>query len=117
MKALIASIPYDSLPKEKLELREHNYQSTIYIVFRLLGQYVRCEVYSSKGRSDAEVETKDAIYIFEFKIGGKPQDALSQIKEAGYAEKYSASEKNVFLVGATIAKNKRTLGKWVIEKL
>ena len=117
MKALIASIPYDSLPKEKLELREHNYQSTIYIVFRLLGQYVRCEVHSSKGRSDAEVETKDAIYIFEFKIGGKPQDALSQIKKAGYAEKYSASEKNIFLVGASIDENERTLGDWMIEKL
>ena len=60
---------------------------------------------------------KEAIYIFEFKVGGKPQDALNQIKEAGYAEKYSASEKNVFLIGASINRNKRTLGKWVIEKV
>ena len=117
MKSLIASIPYDSLEKEKLELREHNYQSAIYLVFRLLGQYVRTEVHSSKGRSDVEVETKDAIYIFEFKVGGKPQDALNQIKEAGYAEKHLASNKAVFLIGASISKNKRTLGKWVIEEV
>ena len=117
MKALTASIPYDSLPKEKLELREHNYQSTIYIVFRLLGQYVRCEVHSAVGRSDVEVETADSIYIFEFKVGGKPQDAIAQIKETGYAEKYLASNKNIFLIGATISRNKRTLGKWQIEKV
>ena len=117
MKSLIASIPYDSLEKEKLELREHNYQSAIYLVFRLLGQYVKTEVHSSKGRSDVEVETKDAIYIFEFKMGGKPQDALNQIKEMGYAEKHRASDKNIFLIGAAISKNKRTLGKWQIEKV
>jgi len=117
MKALIASIPYDTFSKEKQELREHNYQSAIYLVFRLLGQYVRTEVHSSLGRSDVEVETKEALYIFEFKVGGKPQDAISQIKEAGYAEKYSASNKSIFLIGASINRNKRTLGKWLIEKL
>ena len=117
MKALIANIPYDTFSKEKQELREHNYQSAIYLVFRLLGQYVRTEVYFSLGRSDVEVETNEAIYIFEFKVGGKPQDAISQIKEAGYAEKYSASNKSIFLIGASINRNKRTLGKWLIEKL
>ncbi|MGP1414739.1 MAG: AAA family ATPase [Treponema sp.] len=117
MKSLIASIPYDSLEKEKLELREHNYQSAIYLVFRLLGQYVRTEVHSSKGRSDVEVETKDAIYIFEFKMKGRAEEAIAQIKEQGYAEKHRASNKNIYLIGASIARGKRTLGKWVVEKV
>ena len=117
IKALLASIPYDSFSKDKVTLREYTYQTTIYLIFRLMGQYVRTEVHSSKGRSDVEVETKDAIYIFEFKVGGKPIDALAQIKEAGYAEKYEASGKNVFLIGATISRNKRTLSKWQIEKV
>ena len=116
-KALMASIPYDSLPEDKLFLREQNYQTAIYLIFLLLGQYVKTEVHSSKGRSDVEVETKDSIYIFEFKVGGKPQDALSQIKEAGYAEKHIASNKNIYLIGAVISRNKRTLGKWMFEKL
>jgi len=59
---------------------------------------------------------KEAIYIFEFKVGGKPQNAISQIKEAGYAEKYSASNKSIFLIGASITRSKRTLGKWMVEK-
>ena len=117
IKALMASIPYDTLPEDKLFLREQNYQTTIYLIFSLMGEYVRTEVHSSLGRSDVEVETKEAIYIFEFKVGGKSQDAISQIKEAGYAEKYSASNKSIFLIGASINRNKRTLGKWLIEKL
>ena len=116
-KALMASIPYDSLPEDKLFLREHNYQTAIYLIFLLMGQYVRTEVHSAVGRSDVEVETADAIYIFEFKVGGKPQDAITQIKESGYADKHKASNKNIFLIGASISRNKRTLGKWVVEKV
>ena len=117
MKSLIASIPYDSLPKEKSELREHNYQSAIYLVFRLLGQYVRTEVHSSAGRSDVEVETKDGIYIFEFKMEGSKEEALTQIKESGYAEKHKASEKSIFIIGVSINEEERTLGEWLVEKL
>ena len=82
-----------------------------------MGEYVGTEVHSSVGRSDVEVETADSIYIFEFKVGGKPQDAIAQIKETGYAEKHRASNKNIFLIGATISRNKLTLGKWVVEKV
>ena len=117
IKSLMASIPYDSLPEDKLFLREHNYQTAIYLIFHLMGQYVRTEVQGSQGRSDVEVETQDSIYIFEFKVGGKPIDALTQIKEMGYAEKHKASKKSVYLIGASISRNKRTLGKWVVEKL
>jgi len=117
MKALIASIPYDCLPPDRLFLREHNYQTAIYLVFKLLGQYVRTEVHSVKGRSDVELETQGAIYIFEFKIGGSEKEAIAQIKEAGYAEKHKASNKNIFLVGVSIAQDERTLGKWCIEKV
>ncbi|MGP1519968.1 MAG: AAA family ATPase [Treponema sp.] len=117
IKALMASIPYDSLPENKLFLREQNYQTTIYLIFRLMGQYVRTEVHSSVGRSDVEVETADSIYIFEFKVGGKPIDALNQIKEAGYADKHKASNKSVFIVGVSISQDERTIGKWQIEKM
>ncbi len=116
IKSLIASIPYDSLSEEELALREHNYQTAIYLIFTLLNQYVRSEVHGAKGRSDAEVETANAIYIFEFKVGDTPEEAIWQIKEAGYAEKYASSKKDVFLIGAVIDKKMRTLGEWKIEK-
>jgi len=112
IKSLLASIPYDNLSPDKLFLREHNYQTAIYLIFLLMGQYVRCEVHSSHGRSDVEVETKDAIYIFEFKVGGEPIDAITQIKEAGYADKHKASSKTIHLIGAIIGKEERTLESW-----
>ena len=117
IKALLASIPYDSFPRDKLSLREHNYQTAIYLIFLLMGQYARTEVHSSRGRSDVEAETDNAIYIFEFKVGGKPIDAITQIKDAGYAEKHGATSKDIFLIGATISRNKKTLGRWQIEKI
>ena len=113
----MASIPYDSLPEDKLFLREHNYQTTIYLIFRLMGQYVRTEVHSSKGRSDVEVETQDSIYIFEFKVGDEPDVSIAQIKEMGYAKKHSTSNKNIFLIGASISQDTRTLEEWKVEKL
>ena len=116
-KSLIASIPYDSFPEDKQFLREHNYQTAIYLIFHLMGKHVRTEVQSSKGRSDVEVETKDAVYIFEFKMGGKVADAIAQIKEKGYAEKYESSNKNVYLIGVSIDRSKCTIDKWQVEKL
>jgi len=117
IKSLMASIPYDSLPPDKLFLREHNYQTTIYLIFTLMGQYTRSEVHSSAGRSDVEVETSDGIYIFEFKVGGIPSDAIAQIKASGYATKHEASGKSVFLVGVVVNPDERTLAEWVIEKV
>ena len=66
-------------------------------------------------RSDVKDKTDNALYNFEFKVGGKPADAIAQIKEAGYAEKHGASNKKIVLIGATISRNKRTLSKWQIE--
>ena len=116
-KALMASIPYDSLPEDKLFLREHNYQTAIYLIFLLLGQYVRSEVHSAKGRSDVEVETADSIYIFEFKVDENPLEAIAQIKMAGYAQKYEVSNKSVFIIGCSISQDERTLDEWIVEKV
>ena len=90
---------------------------TSYLVFLLMGQYARTEVHSSLGRSDVKAKTDNAIYNFEFKVGGKPPDAITQIKDAGYAEKYGVSSKDIFLIGATISRNRRTLSKWEVEKV
>jgi len=117
IKSLMASIPYDSLPQDKIALREQNYQTIVYLIFRLMGERVRSEVHSAKGRSDVEVETADGIYIFEFKVGGTPQDAIEQIKMQGYADKYTCSTKALFLIGVSISEDKRTLERWQIEKM
>ena len=44
MQAIIAGIPYDNFNKENLKLREQNYQTAVYLIFRLMGQFVQTEI-------------------------------------------------------------------------
>ena len=116
MKAIISSIPYDDFPKEKLKLREQNYQTAVYLVFALMGQFVQTEVHCGTGRADCVVHTADTIYIFEFKLSGNSsaEDALNQIKEKKYAAKYQVDGKKIVLIGAGFDEEKRTIKEWQI---
>ena len=117
MQAIISSIPYDDFPKDKLKLREQNYQTAVYLVFALMGQFVQTEVHCGTGRADAVVTTADSVYIFEFKLSGNgsAEDALMQIKTNGYAEQYKTDGKKVVLIGAGFDEEKRTIRDWKTE--
>ena len=119
MQAIIASIPYDDFPNDKLKLREQNYQTAVYLVFALMGQFVQTEVHCATGRADAVVSTADAVYIFEFKLSGNgsAEDALAQIKENSYAAQYKADGKKVVLIGAGFDEETRTIKDWQTEVL
>ncbi len=119
MQAIISSIPYDDFPKDKLKLREQNYQIAVYLVFALIGQFVQTEVHSAKGRADCVVQTASSIYIFEFKLSGNgsAEDSVNQIKENGYAERYKADSKKIVLVGSSFDEQARTIKEWKTEVL
>ena len=114
MQALIAGIPYDNFTKENLKLREQNYQTAVYLIFALMGQFVQTEVHCSTGRSDCVVYTTDAVYIFEFKLtgNGTAEDAINQIKEQNYAAKYRSEGKTIVLIGASFDEETRTIKEW-----
>ena len=119
MQAIIASIPYDDFPKEKLKLREQNYQTAVYLVFALMGQFVQTEVHCGTGRADAVVTTADSVYIFEFKLSGNgsAEDALNQIKENSYAAQYKGRGKKIVLIGSSFNEQTRTIKEWQTEVL
>lgn len=106
--ALFASIPYasDDAPFE------HYFQTVIYLVFTLLGQYVHCEVHSARGRADCIVETEEFVYIFEFKLDKSADEALAQIEEKGYALPYAADKRKVYKIGASFESETRVLKDW-----
>ena len=114
MQAIIASIPYDDFPKDKLKLREQNYQTAVYLVFALMGQFVQTEVHCSTGRADCIVTTAHTVYIFEFKLSGNgsTEDAINQIKEKNYAAQYKADGKKIVLIGSSFDEKKRTIKEW-----
>ena len=119
MQAIIASIPYDNFTDKNLKLREQNYQTAVYLVFALMGQFVQTEVHCSTGRADCVVSTADAVYIFEFKLSdnGSAEEALAQIKKNGYAVQYKADGKKIVLIGAGFDEEKRTIKEWKAEVL
>ena len=118
MQAIIASIPYDNFTEENLKLREQNYQTAVYLIFALMGQFVQAEVHCALGRSDAVVTTADTVYLFEFKLtgNGTAEDAIAQIKEKNYAAPYQASGKKIVLIGSSFNEQKRTIQDWKIER-
>ena len=67
------------------------------------------ECWTNRGRVDAVVETPCGIYVFEFKLNGTAEEALAQIKEKGYHEKYLRSGKKVTLAGVAFDADMRNL--------
>ena len=119
MRSIIAGIPYDNFTEENMKLREQNYQTAVYLVFALMGQFVQTEVHCSTGRADCIVTTADSIYLFEFKLTGNSsaEDALNQIKEKEYAAKYQVDGKKIMLIGAGFDEKTRTIKEWKVELL
>ncbi|MGP1490672.1 MAG: PD-(D/E)XK nuclease domain-containing protein, partial [Treponema sp.] len=119
LRAIISGIAYDNFTAENLKLREQNYQTAVYLVFTLMGQFVQTEVHCSTGRTDCIVTTADSIYIFEFKLSGNgsAEEALNQIKENGYAERYKADSKKIVLIGSSFDEQTRTIKDWKTEVL
>ena len=91
---------------------ERDFQNVIYITFMLLGQYIHTGLNSSKGRADAVVETKDIVYIFEFKCGKSAEEALQQIEDKGYAVPYAADSRRILKIGVNFDPEKRSLEGW-----
>ena len=120
LKSIMASLPYDTVKKDtdkSIALREHNFQVCIYLVFALMGQFVEVETPSSAGRTDCLVKTEKAVYIFEFKLKESAEDALKQIKEKNYAERYKAENKNIVLIGVSFDPEEKTVKEWISETL
>jgi len=110
VKSLFASIPYQIFISE----REAYYHSIIYLVLRLSGAEVRCEDSTNVGRIDAVLETAKKIYIMEFKVGSA-EEALEQINEMKYYEKFLDRGKEVVLFGIGFDPGIRNIGNYLIE--
>ena len=64
MQAIIASIPYDDFPNDKLKLREQNYQTAVYLVFALMGQFAQTEVHCYSTAMDGGGSTQQRCFGF-----------------------------------------------------
>ena len=108
-RSFFASIPHDLENKT-----EKHYQTIFYLLFRLMGQYVDAEVKSAIGRADVVVRLADAVYVFEFKYDGTPDEALAQIESKNYAIPYQSDGRRIVKIGVNFDSATRTIGEWKI---
>ncbi|MCI5163320.1 MAG: hypothetical protein D3917_15130 [Candidatus Electrothrix sp. AX5] len=114
LQALFSSITVKQL--DKVKEYEGFYHSVIYIVLKLLGIQIQCEVQSSFGSTDAVIMTEEYIYVLEFKMG-TAASALEQIKQRKYHAPYLADQRDLVLVGFGFDKAQRNLTEVLVEQI
>jgi len=92
------------------------FQNFLFTFFRLLGLYVEVERATSDGRTDMIVQTKDYIYIFEFKLDKTADEALKQIDEKGYARPFATDQRPLYKIGVNFSSSKRCVDGWQVVK-
>lgn len=108
---LFASIPIDI----QVENREKYYQSIIYLLCLLVGIDMQVELSTNVGIIDAVIQTNDAIVIFEFKLRGTAQEALDQILDKKYYERFLSRGKKIILVGVEFNMQTRNITQWLVQ--
>lgn len=107
IKAFIASMPY-----HYDNTKEPDSQTIMYMIFSLLGMYVKVEVASALGRADAIIETADYVYIIEYKVNHSVDEALQQIEDKGYATPYLSDPRKLVKIGMNFSSECRGLESW-----
>lgn len=110
LQSFFADTPYE-LARD-LEL---HYQNLLFIVFKLVGFYVKAEYHTNQGRIDLVVQTDRFIYVMEFKLNGTAEEALQQINDKQYAKPFETDGRKVFKIGVNFSAETRNVDKWLVE--
>ncbi|WP_025743170.1 PD-(D/E)XK nuclease domain-containing protein [Aquimarina pacifica] len=112
VNGLLANISY-LISKNK----EGYLHSNIILLFKLLGFDVVSEDSTNLGRIDVTIKFSNIIYIIEFKRRGEPCEAIKQIKQQKYYEKFEDEQKKIILVGIIFDGKNRRIEKFLKENL
>ena len=113
LNALLAGLPSEAYDKKS----EGLFHGLIHFIFQLLGMFIKSEVHSSRGRADSVVETATHVFIFEFKFNRSADEALTQIKNNKYADKYRADNKIIIGIGVNFVSKDKEINGWETEIL
>lgn len=106
---------FSDTPYELVRDLELHYQNVLFIVFKLIGFYVKAEYHTSEGRVDLVLQTDKFIYIMEFKLEGTAEEALQQINEKHYAQPFVHDGRELFKIGVNFSVKTRNIEKWLVE--
>ncbi|MBR6059741.1 MAG: AAA family ATPase, partial [Victivallales bacterium] len=106
-QSFLACVPYNiHLPHEKY------YQTIFFIVFKLLGSRIEAESCTNAGRIDAYVRTAKTVYVFEFKLDKSSDEAVGQILDRRYYEKFQGCGLPIRLIGVNFDSSKGRIDNW-----
>ena len=117
IKSAIADLP----TVVKKDMCENYYESVTHLMFRMTGWRVVSELQNVCGRSDVVVASKDSVFIFELKMDkGQPfeqvaEEALSQIDENGYSQRFAVSGKTMYKVALVFSSEGKGLLGWKVK--
>ena len=113
LRSLFANIPNLIIPSAVQE--REDYYHTIFYLTGVLMTDNNLEVYSelltSEGRINMTVETKETIFIIEFKCNQDAEKAIAQIKEKNYSDKFKVKEKELVLMGVYFETENKNIGE------
>ena len=109
LRSFFADFPY-----ELIKRNEAHYQDVIYCITKLLGFYVQAEYRTSSGRADMILGTKEAVYVFEFKLDAGADAAMSQIDAKEYVLPFAADGRRVVKVAVSFSSETRNIADWTI---
>lgn len=110
LQSFFAGYDYSLIPRHDLE---RHYQNVIFAVCKLIGLRVKAEYHTSYGRIDMLIETKKAVFIFEFKLNVKNASiALRQIRQKDYAAQFATDGRKVYRIGVNFDSTIRGIKDW-----
>ena len=105
LKSFFANIPYSLTDRQN----EQMWQTIVYVILKSVGFGVNAEVLTNEGRIDMTCETSAGVWLIEFKLDRPAEEALAQIDERNYAEKYDFAGRTVRKLGVSFSSEKRTI--------
>ncbi|NPA11532.1 MAG: ATP-binding protein [Epsilonproteobacteria bacterium] len=128
LTSLFASIPYNNYVKNEIGEYEGYYSSVMYSFLAGSGLDIVAEDVTNAGRIDLTIKIGNYIYIIEFKVMENEEseklkvknekcEALGQIKEKRYYEKYMSEGKEIYLIGVCFDKSKKNISYFEWEKI
>lgn len=108
---------FASAPKKtNQKMYELDCQAFVWLIFKLMGEFIICEVQNGEGRSDAVLWEKEIIYIFEFKMDATAQEAIDHINSQDYPIAYKNDGRKIIKVGVNYSSEKKQLTDWIIQE-
>ena len=111
MNAYMKEYQYDTFDKA-----EKGYQEMFYSFFLMIGGIrVTAEDRTLLGRSDILLTLKRDVYIIEMKVDETAEDALGQIHDKAYYDRYINTDKTIHLIGLNFSSKERQIDSWKEE--